>query len=90
MRILLQFHVKSEVFKLSLKMHLQTNINFSPIVKNGRRENRPVQDPIVMQVRDGPQELQHEAFDFSGQKDLLLLSHGVHQRLEVVLNKVHH
>jgi hypothetical protein len=49
-----------------------------------------VQNPVVVEVSDCSEKLQHETFDFSGQKDLLLLSHRVHQRLQIVLDKIHH
>ena len=54
------------------------------------KSSQPVQYPVVVKVCDGSEQLQHQALDLARKKDLLLFSHRVHQRLEIVLNKVHH
>ena len=46
-----------------------------------------VQDPVVVQVRQPAQQLDHERLDLAGQERL---PHHLHQRLEVVLQEVHH
>ena len=48
-----------------------------------------MQDPVVVEMRDGPEQLHHEALDLPGEEHLALFPHQLHQRLEVVRDKVH-
>ena len=49
-----------------------------------------MKDPVVVEVVDGPEQLHHQALDLPRQEHLALLPHQLHERLEVVRDKVHH
>jgi hypothetical protein len=51
--------------------------NISQIITLNPVNVQPVQHPVVMKVSDGPQQLQHQALDLSGQKDLKYFSKRV-------------
>ena len=61
----------------------------SALLNSGKARVAPVEDPVVMKVCDGPEQLHHEALDLPGEEHLALLPHQLHQRLEVVRDKVH-
>ena len=64
--------------------------NKVPVSLREREQCQPVEDPVVVEVPDRPQQLHHQALYLPGQKHLALLPHQLHERLEVVRDKVHH
>ena len=52
-------------------------------------EYEPVEDPVVVEVPDRPQQLHHQALDLPRQEHLALLPHELHEGLEVVRDEVH-